>query len=177
MCWLLPQLPITFETNEDLCWSRNDKGRICVHFNGLSEHIFKVYCDQRQLHWFKQFLDDQQTKRDSKNQHSSSLFVQHSARLAWQRGEGKGEPWNVNRLTLYCTIDTRLRTLKGTEQVRQEKAVEIVKITERLQEKDHLSKTQQQYLKRLNSTQATGTTAHSTPAPQGTKTRGIQSIW
>lgn len=42
--------PITFETNEDLKFHKNEAGRICVRFNGLSEHIFKIYCDRRQLH-------------------------------------------------------------------------------------------------------------------------------
>ncbi|MBC5793914.1 hypothetical protein H5968_01810 [Sphaerospermopsis sp. LEGE 00249] len=59
--------PLIFETNEDLVWSKNEKGRLCVHFNGLSDLIFEVYCDSRQLHWFKRFLEDQQTKRKSKN--------------------------------------------------------------------------------------------------------------
>lgn len=61
--------PLVFETNEDLVWSTNEKGRLCVHFNGLSDLTFEVYCDSRQLHWFKRFLEDQQTKRKSKNQH------------------------------------------------------------------------------------------------------------
>ena len=52
--------PITFETNEDLKWHKNETGRLCVRFNGLSEHIFQIYCDHRQLHWFKRFLEDQQ---------------------------------------------------------------------------------------------------------------------
>jgi hypothetical protein len=81
--------PVAFETNEDLRWSKNQKGRLCVEFNGLSEHTFEVYCDKRQLHWFQRFLEDQQIKRDSKNQHSSSLFTLRSGRIAWQEGEGK----------------------------------------------------------------------------------------
>ncbi len=36
--------PITFETNEDLKWHKNEKGRLCVRFNGLSEHTFQIYC-------------------------------------------------------------------------------------------------------------------------------------
>ena len=66
--------PITFETNEDLKWHKNDKGRFCVRFNGLSEHIFQIYCDRRQLHWFQRFLQDQQIKREGKNSHSSGLL-------------------------------------------------------------------------------------------------------
>ena len=36
--------PITFETNEDLKWHKNEKGRLCVRFNGLSEHTLEIYC-------------------------------------------------------------------------------------------------------------------------------------
>jgi len=137
-----------------MVWSRNEKGRLCVHFNGLSDQSFKIYCDQRQLHWFKRFLEDQQTKRNSKNQHSSSLFVLRSGRLAWQKGEDKGAPWTDNYLTLYCTVDTRLWTAEGTEQVRQERATEIVKTIDLMKAKDSLSETQQGYLERLQSTLA-----------------------
>jgi len=58
----------------------------------LSEHSFQVYCDSRQLHWFKRFLEDQQIKKNSKTQHSSSLFTLRSGRIAWQEEEGKGDP-------------------------------------------------------------------------------------
>jgi hypothetical protein len=92
-----------------------------------------VYCDSRQLHWFKRFLEDQQTKRQSKNQHSSGLFTLRNGRLAWQEGESKGvrgstaiaAPWNLNHLTLYCCVDNRLWTAEGTEQVRQEKLMRL----------------------------------------------------
>ena len=92
--------PLIFETNEDLVWEKNARGRLCVRFNGLSDYTFAIYCDQRQLHWFQRFLDDQETKRANKNQHSSGLFTLRSARLtlrsarlAWQEGEGNGHPW------------------------------------------------------------------------------------
>ena len=148
---ILP-FPLIFETNEDLVWRKNEKGRLCVHFNGLSDHTFAIYCDQRQLHWFQRFLEDQETKRASKNQHSSGLFTLRSARLSWQEGEGKGNPWDVHHLTLYCTIDTRLWTAEGTEQVRQEKAADIAKKINQMAAKGELSKTQEGYVKRMNST-------------------------
>jgi hypothetical protein len=92
--------PVTFETNEDLVWHQNEQGRLCVHFNGLSDHPFKIYCDQRQLPWFKRFLEDQTTKRMGKNQHSSSLFTLRSARLAWTPApSGTGAPWQAHHLT------------------------------------------------------------------------------
>jgi hypothetical protein len=146
--------PVAFETNEDLRWSKNLKGRLCVEFNGLSEHTFEVYCDKRQLHWFQRFLEDSLIKRDSKNQHSSSLFTLRSGRIAWQEGEGKGDPWNVHRLTLYCSIDTRLWTHEGTEQVRDEKASEIAKTLTAMKEKGDLNEKQQAFIKRKNSTLA-----------------------
>lgn len=43
---LIP-FPVAYETNEDLTWSKNEKGRLCVQFNGLSKHIFQIYCGQR----------------------------------------------------------------------------------------------------------------------------------
>lgn len=84
--------PVAYETNEDMTWFKNHKGRICVKFNGLSEHTFEVYCDSRQLHWFERFLEDRQIKRNHQNQHSSSLFTLRSSRIAWQEGKGKSEP-------------------------------------------------------------------------------------
>ncbi|MGF1571415.1 MAG: type V CRISPR-associated protein Cas12k [Nodosilinea sp.] len=144
--------PILFETNEDLVWSQNQAGRLCVRFNGLSEHTFQIYCDQRQLPWFQRFLEDQTTKRASKNQHSSALFALRSARISWQESDRKGHPWDAHYLTLSCTVDTRLWSAEGTEDVRQEKAAETAKVLTRLSEKGSLSDTQQNYAKRLTST-------------------------
>lgn len=148
---LLP-FPLIFETNEDLVWEKNPQGRLCVHFNGLRDYPFAIYCDQRQLAWFQRFLQDQQIKRASKNQHSSGLFTLRSARLAWQEGDGNGHPWDVHRLTLYCTVDTRLWSQEGTEQVRQEKAAEIQKKIDQMKAKENRSTTQETYLNRLQST-------------------------
>jgi len=144
--------PVAYETNEDMTWFKNQFGRICVKLNGLSEHTFQVYCNSRQLHWFQRFLEDQQIKKNSKNQHSSSLFTLRSGRVAWQEEEGKGDPWNVNRLTLYCSIDTRLWTTEGTNQVREEKAEEIAKIITKTKAKGDLNEKQQAHIKRKNST-------------------------
>ena len=144
--------PLVFETNEDLVWSKNEKGRLCVHFNGLSDLTFEVYCDSRQLHWFKRFLEDQQTKRKSKHQHSSALFTLRNGRLAWQESEGKGEPWNLHHLTLYCCVDNRLWTEESTKQVCQEKADEISKFITKMKDKSDLSETQQAFIQRKEST-------------------------
>ena len=39
----------------------------------------------------------------------------------------KGEPWNINRLILYCTVDTRLWSFEGTKQVRVERVAKYTK--------------------------------------------------
>jgi hypothetical protein len=144
--------PIDFVTNEDLIWSKNEKGRLCVHFNGLSEHFFEIYCDQRQLKWFNRFLEDQQIKREGKNQHSSALFTLRSGRIGWQEGNGKGDPWNLHHLALYCTLDTRFWSAEGTDLVRQEKAGEVAKMLTTMKEKGDLSEQQQSFVQRKNST-------------------------
>lgn len=144
--------PLVFETNEDLVWSTNEKGRLCVHFNGLSDLTFEVYCDSRQLHWFKRFLEDQQTKRKSKNQHSSGLFTLRNSHLAWLQARGKANKPLLNRVTLYCCVDNRLWTEEGTEQVRQEKADEITKFITKMKDKSDLSETQQTFIQRKQST-------------------------
>ncbi|MDZ7969251.1 MAG: type V CRISPR-associated protein Cas12k [Nostoc sp. DedSLP03] len=146
--------PVAFETNEDMTWFKNKYGRICVKFNGLSEHTFQVYCDSRQLHWFQRFYEDQQIKRIGKQQHSSSLFTLRSGLIAWQEEEGKGEPWDVNHLILYCSVDTRLWTDEGTNLVREEKAEEIAKTITKTEAKDDLNEKQLAYIKRKNSTLA-----------------------
>ncbi len=58
----------------------------------------------------------------------------------------------IHRLTLYCTVDTHLWSQEGTEQVRQEKAADIAKKISQMQDKGNLSKTQEGYVKRMNST-------------------------
>lgn len=133
------------------------KKRICVHFNGLSDCTFEIYCDSRHLHWFKRFLEDQQIKKNSKNQYSSSLFTLRSGRIAWQSAEGKGKPWNINHLTLSCTVDTRLWTAEGSQLVAEEKALEITKSITRTKEKEtkekiKLNDNQLAYIKRKDAT-------------------------
>lgn len=144
--------PINYETNEDLTWYKNEKGRLCVQFNGISELSFDIYCDQRQLKWFQCFYEDQQVKKGSKNQHSSALFTLRSGRILWQEGTGKGQPWNVHHLILQCTLDTRLWTQEGTEEVKQEKAEEIAKVLTSMNAKGDLTQNQQAFIQRKQST-------------------------
>jgi transposase len=144
--------PVAYESNEDMTWFKNDQGRICVRFNGLGKHSFEVWCDQRQLHLFQRFLEDQQTKRDSKNQHSSSLFTLRAGRICWQERQGKGLMWNRHRLMLYCSLDTRLLTAQGTQQVKSEKSAKITKILTKTKDKGELDDKQQAFVKCQQST-------------------------
>ncbi|MBR8829666.1 MAG: hypothetical protein N5P05_001384 [Chroococcopsis gigantea SAG 12.99] len=125
--------PILYESNSDLTWSKKDGKKLQVRFNGLVESLkalglepnFEIRCDERQLPWFNRFYEDYQLWLDSGGQLSMGLFALRSARLLWRSGEGKGEPWLVNHLYLQCSIDTRLGTKEGTEQVRQEKVAQL----------------------------------------------------
>ena len=146
--------PITYETNEDLKWHKNEKGRLCVRFNGLSEHTFKIYCDRRQLHWFQRFLEDQQIKKKGKDSHSSGLFTLRSAKLAWREDEKKntGKPWNDNRLVLFCTVDTRFWSAQGTQIAREEKEAKILKTIDNMKEKEELTVSQQAFIQRKHTT-------------------------
>jgi IS605 OrfB family transposase len=146
--------PIAYETNEDMTWFKNEKGRICVKFNGLGEHTFEIYCDSRHLHWFKRFVSDQEIKKNSKNQHSSSLFTLRSGRISWQEGETKGKPWNAHHLSFYCSVDTRLWTDEGTKLVVEEKAEAITQYITKQKEKGELNDKQLANIKRKQSTLA-----------------------
>ena len=135
MIWQISLLTINRQYRLLLLFSRfyhflnNDRERLLVKFNGLSKHNFQIYCDRRQLHWFQRFLEDQEIKKEGKNSHSSGLFTLRSAKLAWKENPKlkKGEPWNINRLILYCTVDTCLWSFEGTKQVRAERVAKYAK--------------------------------------------------
>jgi hypothetical protein len=146
--------PVMFNTNEDLRWSKNQKGRLCVTFNGLGKLVFEIYCDQRQLKWFERFYEDQEVKKKGKNQHSSALFTLRSGMLLWREHEGKKEPWENNILTLYCSLDTFFETAEGTELVRQEKLKEVVNLIDTMNNKSERTKTQDAFIQRKQSTLA-----------------------
>ena len=128
---------ISYETSTDLRWSSNEQGRICVSFNGkgISKHTFEVFCDQRQLHWFERFDEDYKIFTQNKQQAPAGLLTLRSARLVWQEGEGEGEPWQVHRLLLHCSVETRLWTAQGTEEVRAEKIAKTQKIIDGMKAK------------------------------------------
>ncbi|MCC5656450.1 type V CRISPR-associated protein Cas12k [Nostoc sp. XA010] len=144
--------PVAYESNEDMTWLKNDKGRLFVRFNGLGKLTFEIYCDKHHLQYFQRFLEDQEIKRNSKNQHSSSLFTLRSGRLAWLPGEEKGEVWKVNQLNLYCSLDTRMWTTEGTQQVVEEKATTITNTLTKVKQKGDLKDKQQAFITRQQST-------------------------
>ena len=168
--------PITYETNEDLKWHKNESGRLCVRFNGLSKHTFQIYCDRRQLHWFQRFLEDQQIKKESKDAHSSGLFTLRSAKLAWKEDKKKntGEPWNDNRLVLFCTVDTIFWSAEGTQIARKEKEAKILKTIDNMKQKEELTAPQQAFVRRKQSTLAK--LHHSFPRPSYKLYQGKENI-
>lgn len=129
----------------DIRWAKTEQGRISVNFSGLDKYLknidpdikawfktqqgypFKLYCDQRQLHFFERFTNDWQTYRQDDKSYPAGLLTLRSAMLTWKQGEGKGEPWQVHRLALHCSFDTRLMTAEGTVEVQQEKAQKALK--------------------------------------------------
>jgi hypothetical protein len=148
----LVPFPIILESNMDLMWFSNEQGKIGLHVGGISEHEFTIGCGQRQLHYFQRFLSDYQTMLASKRQHTSSLFLLRSAKLIWIPQQGQGESWNVHQLYLSCTLDTRLLTAEGTELVKQEVAAGTTQKLETMRDKIDRTDTQDNYIKRLQST-------------------------
>lgn len=148
----LVPFPITLESNMDLMWFSNQRGKIGLHIGGISEHEFTIGCGQRQLHYFQRFLSDYQTMLASKRQHTSSLFLLRSAKLIWKEREGRGDPWNVHQLQLSCTLDTRLLTAEGTEVVKQEVAAVTTNKLGIMRNKTDRTDKQENYIRRLQST-------------------------
>jgi len=130
--------------------------RICVRFKGAKDHTFKIQCDRRQLSIFRQFLIDYQTHQElpDEERFSQGLFALRSACLIWRKDDSKHrsnkkrttdeqedqlKPWNTHRLYLHCTVDRQLLTAEGTEQLREAKKKEVIKILqgkEKLQESE-----------------------------------------
>ena len=143
---------VNYGSSTDLTWLKNDKGRILVKFNGLGKHLFEVYCDRRQLHWFQRFLEDWQIDRNNKNKYPTGLFAFCSARLLWLEGkEKKGTPWKVHRLALHCSIDTRAWTAEGTELIASEKIIAAEQTIKSMEQKDDLNEKQLKMLQRKRS--------------------------
>jgi hypothetical protein len=157
---------------------QNSPDRLCVRFKGLKDSLFKIQCDRRQLPIFRQFLTDYQLhfQAPEKERFSQALFVLQSAQLLWRPNtqghspktdlidrsrSSKNKPWQTHRLYLHCNIDTRLLSIEGTEEVRQQTRQDVLKNlkgqetlnAEQLQQLE-LTANQRSYAKRLQSTLA-----------------------
>ena len=73
---------------DDLRWSTNEKGRLCVAFNGIEKFIpelkkirFQIDCDQRHLPIFEKFLQDWQAHLANEATYPLSLFLLKTASL------------------------------------------------------------------------------------------------
>jgi len=138
----------------DLTWYKNQDGKIFVYFNGWSKYHFQICCNKRQRHFFERFLEDHKAWKESEKGEvklSGSLVTLRCVQLLWQQGEGKGEPWKVNKLSLHCTYDTRLWTAEGTEEARKEKINKIQRQVEQAEETENLDEQQQKQLKKNKS--------------------------
>lgn len=136
----------------DLMWFLDPSGAMGLNIGGISEHEFTIGCGQRQLHYFQKFLSDYQTMLQSKKQHTSNLFLLRSARLIWVPNKGHDDPWKVHQLYLACTLDTRLLTAEGTTVVKHEVSTGTVQKLQTMRDKKDRTKTQDNYIKRLQST-------------------------
>ena len=110
--------PVFYNTNLDLKWTTNDRGRICVGFSGLVKKlgVWKIACDNRQLHFFKRILSDYQCHQQTDL--PGGLMLLRSAQLIWKPNEEKGEPWKSHHLYLHCIINRQLWSKIGMEKVR-----------------------------------------------------------
>lgn len=140
--------PVSYNTNVDIYWSKNERGRICVTFNGLTKHTFEVFCHNRQLHWFQRFYEDCQLYRQHKKQIPAGLVTLRSASLIWKKGESEDyeKPWLRNNLYLHCSVETELWTHEGTEQIRQRKIVKTQQKIDKWLKQKSLTRNQQQKL-------------------------------
>jgi len=135
---------------------KKSSDRICVTFKGFeqflkkSSDVFKIQCDRRHLPILRQVQSDWQTFNElpDEEKFSSGLMVLRTAQLMWKKDTQQlykkakrnqsspdsdtsstqpVEPWKTHRLYLHFTIDPRLPTAEGTEEVRQEKIAKTVK--------------------------------------------------
>ncbi len=141
--------PVSYDTNTDISWSKNQQGRIFVTFNGMIKdgHIFEVYCHNRQLHWFQRFFEDYQIYKQNKSQVPGGLITLRSASLIWQQNQESSEPWLTNHLYLHCSVETQLWTKEGTDKLRELKIAETKAKIEKWQENAPLNNNQQQRFK------------------------------
>ncbi len=119
--------PISYYTNTDIQWSKNEQERILVKFGGLVKqgHLFEVFCGRRQLHWFQRFVEDYQLFRACDRQVPGGLITLRSVCLLWRKNkQDSDKPWLNHFLYLYCSVNTELWTREGTEKIRRTKISE-----------------------------------------------------
>jgi IS605 OrfB family transposase len=174
---------VSYDTNTDIYWSKNEQGRICVTFNGMTKNglIFEVYCGNRQLHWFERFYEDYQLYKQNKEQVPGGLLTIRSARLVWQQDEGDDrKPWLTNNLSLHCSLETQLWTKEGTEEVRKLKIAETEVKIQQWEKKAPLNQNQQKMwqrdlisLERLKSFQGFSRPSKSSPRQNPSLIMGV----
>ncbi len=82
------------------------------------------------------------------------MFTLRSAKLAWKQDKNRGEPWNANRLVLYCTVDPRFWSAEGTQLARKEKEAKLFKTIDNMKEKGELTANQQAFVQKKHATLA-----------------------
>ena len=100
--------PILYGAQDLVKWYRNEKGRICLSFNGLAkDHLFEVRCDRRQLSLFELFLEDWQTlnAKENEGQYSGSFLLLREAALVWKEPK-KSIRWIVKKRRKNLVIPT-----------------------------------------------------------------------
>ncbi|MEL6986886.1 MAG: type V CRISPR-associated protein Cas12k [Bacteroidota bacterium] len=144
---LIP-FPVSYRTNTNISWSKNERGRICVGFNGITKYTFEVFCHNRQFHWFQRFYKDYQLYKQNKEQIPAGLITLRSASLIWKQGDNEDskKPWFTNNLYLHCSVETELWTHEGTEEIRPQKIAKTQQKIDKWLEAESLSKNQQQKL-------------------------------
>ncbi len=125
-----------------------------IHFKYIAVCRRQALRDRRKLHWFQRFLEDQKIKKEGKDSHSSGLFTLRSAKLAWKKDKYKGEPWNANRLVLYCTVDTRFWSAEGTQLAKKEKEAKLFKTIDNMKDKGELTANQEAFVQKKHATLA-----------------------
>lgn len=162
--------PIIYGSSVDIRWGKTAQNRLTVNFNGIDkclkasdpaikewfkavkEYPFRLYCDQRQLPFFQRFFEDWQVYQKQKDTYPAGLLTLSSAMLAWREGSGKGAPWDINHLVLYCSFDTRLMTEEGTRQIQQQKLAKTTKFVPTETEEHEFTESQQKFHQRSAST-------------------------
>ncbi len=144
----LVPFPVSYNTNTDIYWLKNEQGRIYVTFNGLTKHTFEVCCNNRQLHWFQRFYEDFELYKQNKRQIPAGLITLRSVSLIWKKRESEDseKAWLTNNLYLHCSVETELWTQEGTEQIRQQKIAKTKQKIDRWLEQESLTKNQHQKL-------------------------------